>query len=41
MKVVRIEDANKISFNNLRAEFNKQFLKHFECDVTQPRDLSI
>ncbi len=35
MKVVRIEDADKINFDNIKAEFKNQFSKNPECDVAE------
>jgi len=35
MKVVRIDDADKINFDNLKAEFKNQFSKNPECDVKE------
>lgn len=35
MKVVRIDDTDKINFDNLKAEFKNQFSKHPECDIKE------
>jgi hypothetical protein len=35
MKVVRIDDSDKINFDNLKADFKNQFSKHPECNVAE------
>lgn len=35
MKVVRIDDKDKINFDNFKAEFKNHFSKHPECDVKE------
>ncbi len=41
MKVVGIEDADKINFDNLKAEFKNHFSKHPECDVVELSTLKL
>ncbi len=33
MKVIRIDDIDKIDFDNLKAEFKTRFSKEPQCDV--------
>ncbi|VVB85468.1 Uncharacterised protein [uncultured archaeon] len=35
MKVVRIEDEDKINFDNLKADFKNRFSKEPECNVKE------
>ncbi|MCZ7355995.1 MAG: hypothetical protein O8C66_08430 [Candidatus Methanoperedens sp.] len=35
MKVVRIEDTDKIHFDNLKADFKNRFSKEPDCDVKE------
>ncbi|VVB55875.1 Uncharacterised protein [uncultured archaeon] len=35
MKVIRIDDVDKINFDNLKAEFKNRFSKEPYCDVKE------
>jgi len=35
MKVIRIDDVDKINFDNFKAEFKTRFSKEPECDVKE------
>ena len=35
MKVIRIDDVDKINFDNLKAEFKNRFSKEQDCNVKE------
>ena len=35
MKVIRIDDADKINFDNLKADFKNRFSKESHCNVKE------